>query len=86
MITPAELQNHVENFDKNEQRDIERVIDQKLKELSSFGPGQTFTYCYSSETWKYSNIEAVAERYRAAGWTVDHGAFCLMFTAPNGDA
>ena len=32
--------------------------------------------------WSVGMPEAVAERYRAAGWTVVPGAFCLVFTAP----
>jgi hypothetical protein len=79
MITPAELANEAKRYDEQQQRDIETDIDKALIK-SSVKPGGTFTYFYYY--YKSYNVEAVAERYRAAGWAVVPGAFCLVFTAP----
>lgn len=83
MITPAELANEAKRYDEQQQRDIEANIDKALIK-SSVKPGGTFTYFYYY--YKSHNVEAVAARYRAAGWTVELGAFCVVFTAPDSDA
>lgn len=86
MITPAELANEAKRYDEQQQRGIEADIDKALIK-SGFRPGGTYTYFYSwDDGWKQHNVEAVAERYRAAGWTVELGAFCVVFTAPDSDA
>lgn len=85
MITPAELANEAKRHDEQQQNEIEAAIDTALFK-SGVKPGGTFTYAYPWDGWKQHNVEAVAERYRAAGWTVVPGAFCLVFTAPDGDA
>lgn len=86
MITPAELANEAKRRDEQQQKDLELAIDKALIK-NGVKPGGAFTYCYSwDDGWKQHNVEAVAERYRAAGWTVVPGAFCLVFTAPDSDA
>lgn len=86
MITPAELANKVKMHDEQQQNEIEAAIDTALFK-SGVKPGEAFTYAYPwDDGWKHHNVEAVAERYRAAGWTVVPGAFCLIFTAPDGNA
>lgn len=81
MITPAELANEAKRHDEQQQKDLELDIDKALIK-SGVKPGGTFTYFYLLQNYKSHNVEAVAERYRAAGWTVVPGAFCLVFTAP----
>ncbi len=84
MITPAELANEAKRHDEQQQNEIEAAIDTALFK-SGVKPGEAFNYFYPLD-YKAHNVEAVAERYRAAGWTVVFGAFCLVFTAPDGDA
>lgn len=84
MITPAELANEAKRYDEQQQRDIEADIDKALIKSSTQAARGTFTYFYYY--FKSHNVEAVAARYRAAGWTVELGAFCVVFTAPDSDA
>lgn len=64
MIKPEQFPDPDSDRDAKEQKAIELYFDMQLSAgILRFGTGRSF--------WRMHNIEAVLQRYRDAGWTVE---------------